>query len=156
MPIKRNPNIKPLSREHHHGLLFCWKLVQGEKLAVDVARVTGYIDFFWKNRLKGHFDKEEQLLFKLLDDPISKEGFLQHETIRQQIDLCLSSVVEWLDCMKLSQLINSHIRFEERVLFPHYEKNIPQENLVKIGSKLADQADEGEDGYLDEFWVKST
>ena len=28
-PLKRNPNLVPLSREHHYGLLFCWKLKQG-------------------------------------------------------------------------------------------------------------------------------
>jgi len=38
-PIKRNEALKPLSRDHHHGLLLCWKIRQGIKLNIEPERI---------------------------------------------------------------------------------------------------------------------
>ncbi len=62
-PIKRNENMVPLSRDHHFGLLFCWKIRQGLKAKIDLERIRKYILHFWKSHLEQHFKEEETLLF---------------------------------------------------------------------------------------------
>lgn len=37
--IKRTKALQPLSRDHHHGLLLCWKIRQGIKLNVEPERI---------------------------------------------------------------------------------------------------------------------
>jgi len=39
VPIKRSIALQPLSREHHHGLLLCWKIRTGLKKGIDIDRI---------------------------------------------------------------------------------------------------------------------
>lgn len=43
-PIKRHTALKPLSREHHHGLLLSWKIREGLKRNIEIPRIKKYID----------------------------------------------------------------------------------------------------------------
>ncbi len=38
-PIKRSVALKPLSREHHHGLLLSWKIREGFNRNVEIERI---------------------------------------------------------------------------------------------------------------------
>ena len=82
-PLKRNKNIQILSREHHHGLLFCWKIKAGLNKAVDPKRIIAYINFFWDSHLRMHFKEEEDLLFLKSEDSMCREALIQHEEIRE-------------------------------------------------------------------------
>ena len=42
-PLKRNPNLVPLSREHHFGLLFAWKLKQGLAKNTSLETMRDYV-----------------------------------------------------------------------------------------------------------------
>ena len=46
-PIKRNKSIQSISREHHHGLLLCWKIRQGMKKNIEPQRIKVYVDWFY-------------------------------------------------------------------------------------------------------------
>ena len=50
-PIKRTEVLKPLSHEHHHGLLLCWKIKTGIKKNIDAARIKKYADWFYRSHL---------------------------------------------------------------------------------------------------------
>jgi hypothetical protein len=65
-PIKRSEFLKPLSREHHRGLLFCWKIRAGIKKNVEVSRIKKYADWFYQNYLVPHFEVEEKYVFPIL------------------------------------------------------------------------------------------
>lgn len=156
MPIKRDENIAPLSREHHHGLLFCWKIRQGKKHNIDLERIGKYINYFWKHELSGHFKKEETILFYLLRDGISNEGYYQHKELEKQFSIFLREGYCWQDCLDLADLLEQHIRYEERILFPHFEQALSAEQLDQIGKALVGFEIPGEDdGYQDEFWKDS-
>jgi hemerythrin-like domain-containing protein len=52
-------------------------------------------------------------------------------------------------------LLEEHIRFEERILFPYLEKLIPREELDEIGLQLEeDHAKKACLTWTDEFWIK--
>lgn len=153
-PIKRSEEMKLLSRDHHFGLLFSWKIKQGIAKNVATIRLKNYLNFFWSQHLKGHFLDEEVLLFNRVE---AKEPCLQakkdHEQIVNLIDGAnTASEGDYVAYEKLIAVLNDHIRFEERVVFPHLEKVLTKITLNGIGHFLEKQHHEFVDDYQDEFW----
>ena len=55
--------------------------------------------------------------------------------------------------LEFADTVDDHIRFEERVLFPHLQQKLSDAELEKIGGQLVHEP--FVDEYEDEFWVKS-
>lgn len=153
-PIKRSGHLIQLSREHHFSLLFCWKVRTGIKKNIEKRRIIPYILFFWKEHLLPHFE-EEDVLFEKVDDELVQRAYKEHQEINQTIEL-LSNVPDdnANDLFaKIADLVDDHVRFEERILFPHLENKIEESELAKIAHKLLEmQPDALQDEYEDEFW----
>jgi hemerythrin-like domain-containing protein len=154
-PIKRSQYLVALSRDHHTGLLFCWKIRTGIKKEVALERINKYIVYYWNEHLKTHFEEEETLLFEPMETRLSKKAVEQHVAIRQQITKVTgprkNNPEEYL---LLEQLVNGHIRFEERELFPFLEVALSKEQLIEVGERLKVLHDTPlKDDYADEFWV---
>jgi len=49
-------------------------------------------------------------------------------------------------------MVDEHVRYEERILFPHLEKKLTEEQLENIGNKIAGES--LKDNYEDTFWIK--
>ena len=146
--------MKLLSRDHHFGLLFSWKIKQGIARNVDTIRMRDYLNFFWSEHLKDHFLDEEVLLFNRLD---AEEPCVQAKKDHQQIVNLIEAANaadqgDYLVYEKLISFLNDHIRFEERVVFPHLEKVLSESTLNSIGRFLERQHHEFIDDYKDEFW----
>ncbi|MEO5946621.1 MAG: hypothetical protein ABIP79_07360, partial [Chitinophagaceae bacterium] len=54
-PIKRSKQLTPLSREHHDGLLFAWKIRQGLENETPLEQLRKYTMWFWQQHIKPHF-----------------------------------------------------------------------------------------------------
>jgi hemerythrin-like domain-containing protein len=156
-PIKRNENIISLSKEHHFGLLFCWKIRQGLKSGITTGRIIGYVQYFAKHFLLPHFRDEEFILFALLDDKLITRAIDQHKEINIQLTK-LSNGNEGdsgRQLLELARMVDGHIRFEERELFPHIEIALSNEQLEEVGKLLNDDhAPTMKAEYEDEFWIK--
>lgn len=156
MPIKRNINIVALSKDHHFGLLFCWKINEGIKKNIDLERIKAYVDFFWSKHLAAHFNEEEILLFNNREDSFCEKAKEDHQIIIKEIAKIKNNEARAKhDYLHLAQLINQHIRFEERVLFPHLELILSEKELNEIGVSLAQSHISFIDNYEDEFWAKN-
>ena len=154
-PIKRNKNIVALSRDHHHGLLLCWKIRQGLKMNVELKRIGNYIHFFWKTQMVEHFRKEEELLFSKIDGPVCDRVKDEHGIIRLLVDgIDRHDKNNRNSYIEFSNLLEQHIRYEERVLFPYLEANISASELEAIGKEL-EMNETHNDVYEDEFWLQS-
>ena len=154
-PIKRNENIAKLSRDHHASLMFCWKLRQGIKQHISTERVVSYIKYFLDNHMALHFKEEEDILFQPLQDDKVHKAISDHVEILKLANTVLVSGKKDLSA-KLSQLadlVDAHVRYEERILFPHLEQNLTDNQLENIGRAISDEAIK--DLYKDEFWVRS-
>ena len=154
-PIKRSEHIIQLSREHHFSLLFCWKVRKGIKMEVDPERIIPYILYFWKEHLLPHFS-EEDILFEQVDDEMVQRAYAEHHEINDLVE-SFDSIKGEEDRLsiaaKIADLVDSHVRFEERELFPHLEAAIEESELAKIGKKLLEaQPEPLQDTYEDEFW----
>lgn len=149
--MKRNPNIVLLSRDHHFGLLCSWKIRQGLKKEVETERIKKYIVYFWENHLKEHFREEEQILIPYLEDEYTSRICSEHHQLRM-----FASEIENSESINLfsdfADLLEQHIRFEERHWFPHLEEKLNSNTLDKIGKKLIYSHIEEHDDYADEFW----
>lgn len=155
MALKRNENLIALSREHHFGLLFCWKLRQGIKKAISMERMRLFVAHFWENHLSNHFRKEEQALFNVGENSLYNEAETEHSEIKDLVDkIVANDGVQEDDYANLANVVEQHIRFEERTLFPSIEQSLSEQDLNKIGAQLKlEKEDKGELPYGDEFWL---
>lgn len=55
---------------------------------------------------------------------------------------------------RLVDLVDNHVRYEERELFPHIEKTLKPAQLEAISKQLNEGYPLSKDEYDDEFWVK--
>jgi hemerythrin-like domain-containing protein len=161
-PIKRDQHIVRLSREHHTGLLFGWKIRQGLKNSTAPERIVQYARYFWQQHLLPHFREEEEILFvPIPSDPQVARAKQEHKGLKQLIeglDTHSAAVPLAKQLQQLADELDRHIRFEERELFPHLEKALTADQLESIGRQLdAIPAPEEEDRFEDAFWkVKSS
>jgi hemerythrin-like domain-containing protein len=153
-PIKRSKELAPLSREHHDGLSFAWKIKQGLSNGTSVATLCGYTRWFWTNHMKPHFKDEEKVLVKYLpaDNPLVIQMFTEHAHIRELI-ISLDKEPDIHSLQLLAEYINNHIRFEERELFGYAEQTLTPEQLDEIYKELPNDS-HCETEWKDEFWVK--
>ena len=50
-------------------------------------------------------------------------------------------------------MVNDHVRYEERELFPHLERKLSKDQLGNIGKQIQKQYSSSlTDHYEDEFW----
>jgi len=152
--MKRNENIIPLSRDHHFGLLFSWKLRKGIQLKVDSERIRKYIAFFWENNLAPHFRDEEQFLFVLEDDAPCNRALSEHKQITALADAIIHKATSEEMILALADTLDQHIRYEERELFPYLEQQLPAATLATTGTHLSESHAPQQDQYEDEFWVQ--
>ena len=131
MPIKRNESLKAISREHHHGLLLCWKIRTGIKKQIEPERIKKYSDWFYTSQLLPHFELEEQHIFTLLgnENELVKKALSEHRRLKRLFEI----ETELMKNLTLiEEELESHIRFEERVLFNEIQLIATEDQLQEI------------------------
>ena len=152
-PIKRNENIAKLSRDHHASLLFCFKLRQGIKKDVSTERMVRYVQYFEKQHFLPHFKEEEDILFAPLKNDVKVQKAIDDHVVilRLAKEVSFSGKEnQQKELGKLADLVDDHVRYEERILFPHLEEKLSDEQLEEIGQEISDEAIN--DYYEDKFW----
>lgn len=151
----RHPSLVLLSHDHHHGLalaLRCRKQALGQLRPMGTAglreRAKEFVEFYRIN-LVAHFRAEEEILFPLMRTAVPDCAALvsellgQHEQLRQ----ALSQVEAGRGLAKLifdtGDLLERHIRKEERELFPLFEAHVDSIVAESIGVALKKVIDEG-------------
>lgn len=154
-PIKRAKQILQLSKDHHYTLLFCWKIRQGLNLGVAAERIKKYVVYFWSQHMQAHFREEEEILFIPVKDEKVQKAINEHRQIKELVNSTLQSSVDEASnkLLQLADLIDAHVRYEERVLFPYLEKTLTFIQLENIGKQLPEHK-MIKDDYTDEFWIK--
>ena len=156
-PLKRSAHLTPLSRDHHNGLLLCWKIRQGLKHNIEYNRIVNYIEFCFENELKEHFDQEEKLVFSLIKagDLEIRKAMDQHEQLKTMImKLLADTETDKALLTRFADELEQHIRFEERSLFPYIERNADPDTFDHAGKIIADlHGDSIPLSWDDEFWI---
>lgn len=148
-PIKRSEVLKFLSRDHHHGLSLCWKIRAGIKKDVEITRIKKYADWFYQNHLLPHFEVEEKCIFTILDseNELIKKAISEHQRIKRLFE---STTETQKNISQIEEELESHIRFEERILFNEIQKYVTAEQLQSIQINHSDE--KFVDNLTDPFW----
>lgn len=148
-PLKRHPALQPLSREHHFALLLCWKIRKGLQNSVSPERIGAYVKEMWKQQLSSHFELEEKFLYPIIGQ--------QYECILDAI--ADHRLLKWLILLqpfsnktlsRIEKKLASHIRLEERVIFPEIQK-VATEKQMKMVEEIHNEPIE-ELSWEDNFW----
>lgn len=143
--IKRHEALHPLSRHHTHALFIALKLRQAgtEKSRITIEEVKNDVQEFWDPDGNEHFREEEEILltafaqYASIEQPEIVGMLLEHVKIRAQMDTVIKSREADIGLMNdLGVLLESHIRKEERIIFPMIEAALPEERLQELGSYL--------------------
>lgn len=148
-PIKRHKALQPLSRQHHFGFLFSWKLRKGFSKEIAPERMMKYASWFYTNEIKSHFSDEEKYLFPILDpsNELIERALKEHRRLKR---LFLDTKNPERSLHRLEEELDAHIRFEERILFNEIQKVATLEQLEKI-EEIHSELDKTPD-YEDPFW----
>ena len=156
-PIKRSKELISLSRDHHEGLLLCWKINTGINKGVSMDRIAAYILHFSNQSLNKHFDEEECYVFTLLppDHPNRKEAELHHKLMREMVgNFKNKSQLFPLSIKYFAEILEMHIRYEERVLFNIIEIEADKQALKLTEKKLTSPIKKNVEWH-DQFWLKN-
>ena len=117
--MKRHPALVPLSHDHQHALAWAARLRRHE--------ANGFAEFYAFDLVR-HFRQEEEAVFPLLaevgvEPPELTRALLDHQRIRARAPR---------PDRELGDLIETHIRLEERFLFQTIERVVPAERLAML------------------------
>ena len=143
-----HPSLIPLSHGHHHGLalaLRCRKQALGQIKPMGAAglreRAREFLSFYTGN-LFAHFRAEEEVLFPLIDSAapgssaIIDELVRDHEQIRKAVAQLESGNGLAKLIFDLGDLLERHIRKEERELFPLFDQHVKTAEAEAAGHEI--------------------
>lgn len=145
--MKRHPGLRPFSDDHHQGLVHSLRLRRAAGDPGTLRETARAFLEFWREDTSAHFRREEEILLPVLAryggdverEPVT-EMLAQHARIRGLV----MSLEDELDrgeirpetAREIGELLESHIRLEERIVFPAIEEELPEEALQEISARL--------------------
>jgi len=144
--MERHSALHSLSRDHHHGLILAQLIKKGSPQYKNLPDTTeGKKDYsirFYNDELIKHFEDEEKILFPAVNakdneiDNLIEDIITEHKKIKKLINRLESGgdVENTLD--KLGNLLESHIRKEERNLFMKIQAILTEEELTAVEKQL--------------------
>lgn len=136
MPLKRDRSLIPLSHDHHHGLVRVFEIRQALRAGDGAAaRQREITRAFYADDLQPHFRAEEEVLVPALREHAAVQEVeiarLIHDHRR------LGELIAELDSRptalaELADLLEAHIRREERELFPAFQEHVPPDRRAAV------------------------
>jgi hemerythrin-like domain-containing protein len=118
--------------------------------------MAAFVIDFWNKDLKEHFEAEEQILIPAMnntsfDKSLNDQLLQEHALIRSYIG-SMNNADKIPSIKAFTELLEKHIRFEERIFFPEVEKILSQDQLQKIGEQLKEEEEKNCMNYPIRFW----
>ena len=148
--MKRAPELRDLSDHHHRGLVQARRLrraATGDGANPPEETAEAFLRF-WQEGTTTHFREEEEVLLPVLaryrenvlaQEPVV-EMLLQHARIRGLVmglsDEVKDGSVRPETLGSIGELLETHIRLEEREVFPTIEEAFPEEALREVAARL--------------------
>jgi len=133
--MKRAPELHALSKDHHSGLVLAKKAKRaGNEGGALVSEVWADIEVRFKAELEPHFQIEESLIALNLEAQgelqLVKRLYKEHDALRQFF--VPGSGRTPGDLRSFGELLEKHIRFEERELFEVAQNTLNPDVLSEI------------------------
>ncbi|WP_186578468.1 hemerythrin domain-containing protein [Aquibacillus kalidii] len=140
--MKRHEALHPLSHHHHHALVMAQQLKKADENS-SIQEMTRQVIDFWQTDGEDHFRDEEEVLLPLyaqyesVDQDSIRDMLIQHVQIRSLVQQIRGKQRPNLDTFrKLGEILNDHVRLEERVIFPMIEKAVPENYLFQANGRF--------------------
>jgi len=138
--------LKPLSSEHHHALLVAFQLKQAlaghaESAGAprDLAGLVSLVRRFESQVLRTHTRTEEDVLGTYLTSADMHRLQAEHQELIRLVEAAEGArppVEQRAALAGFADLLERHVRWEERELFPYAEGHVDPETLATIGGEL--------------------
>lgn len=139
--MKRSKALAPLSREHHVALEVALRLRRADESDAAAVRAA-FLDFF-ASEGEAHFSVEEGVLLPAVvgviptADPDVARMLQEHAEIRRRAaELTRDADASVATLLALGDLLDGHVRHEERVLFPRIEAALSDADLAQLAASL--------------------
>jgi iron-sulfur cluster repair protein YtfE (RIC family) len=147
--MRRHTTLVPLTRDHHHILLFAQSLRSDGPPTLralvpkTVSQRIEHVRSVFSHEISPHFRLEEDVLFpavrgvrpeldrlldEIVDDHRAIEGLLESISDAEKPD-------EVIDA--LGRCLELHVRREERALFEKIQECVPDETLAALSDRIA-------------------
>jgi diguanylate cyclase (GGDEF)-like protein len=136
--MKRDEALRPLSREHLGALLAAKGLREADDLDDAARAFLG----FWRTDGRRHFQIEEEILLPRWaahaepDAEGVRRMLEEHLEIRRESLRLGHGEASLDDAHRLGRLLDDHVRFEERQLFPRIEDDLDAEALARLAEEI--------------------
>lgn len=139
----RDPNLIPLSQQHHNGLALCVltrRSLGEDSSPVNIAALARRAIDRYELELVNHFEIEEQVLFPAIEQtlgplPLVAELLAQHRALAGLIaQLRTAPTAALLE--SLCSLLTEHIRREEGELFQMAQASLPDAVMHELGTVI--------------------
>lgn len=151
--LQRRPELRPLSREHHHALVLAQQLkhgLHGRSFAggpTDFAALADLARDAYQRHLVRHFRAEEELLLPFFlrhvpeDHPQVLRLLLDHVGLHRDLRDATSPDRDEAERRRsletFAHRLEAHARFEERELFELIQATLTSAELEAVGAELA-------------------
>lgn len=143
--MKRSRELKPLSSEHHQALLVAFQLKKGlaghaESAGApkDLPGLLAHARRFEEQVLRAHAAAEEDLLGRFITPADMERLQEEHAEMTRLMKLARNARSADLRAHlgAFADLLERHVRWEERELFPYAEGHVDEATLAHIGGEL--------------------
>ena len=134
--MKRSPELRDLSEDHHHGLALARKAKDAAAGGDGggLAEVWVEVEMHFAAELAPHFLIEETYLAPSLETvgetALTKRLYDEHRVLRECVRAGSGRTLA--DLGRFGELLENHIRFEERELFEVAQRRLSPEALGAI------------------------
>ena len=136
--MQRDPNLVPLSRQHFRVLVLCMRIhrKRAERIVLQREMLQLYSD-----DVRFHFQAEEKSLFPAARRiaalaPLVRELRAEHTRLRRAFATARRRTLKAEELTRFADLLEGHIRKEERQLFEQCQKQMSAKELGEIGRSM--------------------
>jgi len=136
--MKRDANLVPLSRQHFRALVLCMRIHR--KRAQRAVLQQEMLELYAED-VRFHFRAEEKFLFpaaRRLPEaaPLVRELRAEHKKLRRAFGSARRRALKSEELVRFADLLEAHIRKEERRLFEECQKQMSEKELNALGGKM--------------------
>lgn len=142
--MKRVPQLRDLSEDHHHGLVLARKArmaASGED-GPSESEMWAEVEAVFNRELEPHFKIEESFLGEALravgESQLAQRLSDEHEALRWFLTPENRRTAD--DLRRFGELLEQHIRFEERELFQVAQEKLSSEELGAVAKACQGRA----------------
>jgi hypothetical protein len=155
--MKRDKTLQPLSWQHHDTLMACLMLEKGVKKNVEIKVLQDFTRHIWEKDINKHFLLEENYLVphlrqKQFPEYIIRSLLNDHDLLRNVSARLFNGGASYQLFLSFANLLEQHVRFEERLVFEKAQEMIPEEELGKLARHFPAEHSSSCKDYPVKFW----